>query len=67
MGFLGVHVGSYVVKNIYDFLKFLSKVEQCSTYEKGGEGNQFGVVEKSYAVPIVFFYLLTVRATPKKH
>jgi hypothetical protein len=33
MGFLGVWVGSYIIKNIYDFLKFLSKVEQCTTFE----------------------------------
>jgi hypothetical protein len=33
MGFLGVWVGSYIVKNIYDFLKFLSEVEQCSAFE----------------------------------
>jgi hypothetical protein len=33
MGFLGVRVGSYIVKNIYEFLNFLSKVEQCTTFE----------------------------------
>jgi hypothetical protein len=35
MGFSGVSVGSYVVKNIYDFPKKLSKVKQCSTFEGG--------------------------------
>jgi hypothetical protein len=33
MGFLRVWVGSYVVKNNYDFLKKLNKVEQCTTFE----------------------------------
>jgi hypothetical protein len=33
MGLLGIQVSSYVVKNIYDFLNFLSKVEQCTTVE----------------------------------
>jgi hypothetical protein len=33
MGFLEFWVGSNVVKNIYDFLKNLRKVEECTTYE----------------------------------
>jgi hypothetical protein len=33
MGFLGVWVGSYVAKKIDDLVKFLWKVEQCTTFE----------------------------------
>jgi hypothetical protein len=33
MGFLGFWVGSYVVRNTYDFLRFLCKVEECTTFE----------------------------------
>jgi hypothetical protein len=32
MGFLEVRVGSNIVKNIYNFLIFLNKVEQCSSF-----------------------------------
>jgi hypothetical protein len=54
MGFLGIWVGSNIVKNIYGFMKFLSKVEQCGTFEGEGGGIQFGV-GKVYVAPIVFF------------
>jgi hypothetical protein len=33
MSFLEVQVGSYVAKKIDDFLKFLKKLEQCTTFE----------------------------------
>jgi hypothetical protein len=55
MGFLGVWVGSYVVKNIYDFLKFLNKVEQCTTFEGLKIKINLDVQKKGYAAPIVFF------------
>jgi hypothetical protein len=31
--FWGFWIGSYIIKNIYDFMKFLSKVEECTTFE----------------------------------
>jgi hypothetical protein len=34
MGFLEVWVGSYVTKKIDDILKFLRKVEQCTSFEE---------------------------------
>jgi hypothetical protein len=66
MGFLGVWVGSHVIKNMNEFLKFLKKVDQCSTFE-GIFFFQFGVVEKNLCCPIVFLNLWVVRAAPKKH
>jgi hypothetical protein len=38
MGFLEVEVGSYIVKNMDEFQKFMRKVEQCSTFERGKGG-----------------------------
>ena len=45
MGFCKVWIGSYIVKNIYDIMKSLNKMEQCSTFEGGGNF-QFGVFKK---------------------
>jgi hypothetical protein len=53
--FWGVWVGSYVVKKIYEPLKFLSKVEQCSTFE-GEKQFKFGVAKKNYVAPIFLIY-----------
>jgi hypothetical protein len=56
MGFLGSQVGSYVVKNIYGCLIFLSNVEQCTTFE--GEEKQLGVGIKEFYCPnFIFLYL----------
>jgi hypothetical protein len=33
MGFLRVQLGSHVIKNMNEFLKFLKKVDQCSTFQ----------------------------------
>jgi hypothetical protein len=50
MGFLGIRAGSYVIKNMIEFLKFLRKVDQCSTFE-GENKIQFGAVEKTLYCP----------------
>jgi hypothetical protein len=55
MGFLGARVGSRVIKNMNEFLKFQSKVEQCSTFEGKKNKIQFGDVEKMLYCPDCFF------------
>jgi hypothetical protein len=66
MGFLRVWAGSHIIKNINEFLNFLKKVDQCSTFEKKIK-IQFGVVEKKLCYLDCFFNLWAVRAAPKKH
>jgi hypothetical protein len=57
MGFLEVQVNSYVIKNIYDFLNFLNKMEQCTTFE--GIINKFNLEleKKGFVATIMFFNL----------
>jgi hypothetical protein len=50
MGFLGVWIGSHIVKNMNEFMKFLRKVEQCNAF-KGEKKFQFGIVENNTALP----------------
>jgi hypothetical protein len=68
MGFLGVWAGSHVIKNMNEFLKFLKKVDQCSTFKGKVNKIQFGVVEKKLCCPDCFlFNLWAIRAASKKH
>jgi hypothetical protein len=62
MDFLGVWEGSYIVKNIHDFMNFLGKVEQCSTFEGKITKIQFRVVKNNYAILIGFLDLWVVWA-----
>jgi hypothetical protein len=66
MGFLGVWIGSYIIKNMNVFLKFLKKVDKCNTFE-GGKKIQFGVVEKRLCCLNYFLNLWAIRAASKKH
>jgi hypothetical protein len=54
---LEVQVNSYVIKNIYDFLNFLNKMEQCTTFE--GIINKFNLEleKKGFVATIMFFNL----------
>jgi hypothetical protein len=55
MDYLGVWVGSYVAKKIDDFLNFLMKVEQCTTFEGEISISIWNWRKKGYAAPIVLF------------
>jgi hypothetical protein len=66
MGFLGVRAGSYIIKNMNEFLNILKKVDQCSTFEEGKE-NSIRSCEKKVLLPRLFFDLWAVRAASKKH
>jgi hypothetical protein len=65
MDFLRVRASSHVIENMNEFLNFLKKVDQCSTFEE--KINQFGVVEKKLCYPNCFFYLWAFWAASKKH
>jgi hypothetical protein len=67
MGFLGVWAGSHVIKNMNEFLKFLKKVDQCSTFEgKIKIKIQFGVVEKKLCYSNCSFLSLGSLASSQK-
>jgi hypothetical protein len=54
MGILRIRAGSQVIKNMNEFLKFLKKVDQCSTFEGEKIKIQFGVVVIKLCYPDCF-------------
>jgi hypothetical protein len=58
MGFLGFWVSSYVVNNIYDLLKILSKVEECIVLPLRGEKKKIWNLEEKLCCFDCYFFIL---------
>jgi hypothetical protein len=57
MDFLKVRVGSFVVKNIHDFLKNLSKIEQYSTFEGKKTNSIWSCRKKELYIALIVFFI----------
>ena len=64
--FGGFWIGSYVIKNIYDFLKFLSKVEECTTFEGKKIKESIWSWKRKVMVPQLFYYFLFIGSAGKR-